>query len=108
MNHRLPNRKPLRRTPYKLASLYAILLIASSLQIDAAPVQHNVDAYQRDNSDWWSYTRRPDSEDDGAFQKRELSAKHFKILGLMLSDDAFYGATKKLGEAVVVKRGDAS
>src|SRR5579859_6229894 len=108
MNHRLSSRRLLRRPIYKSASLCASLLIVSFLPADARSFQSNADAYLKDNSDWWSNTRRPDSEDDSTFQKRELSAKHFEILSLRLSEDSFDGPSKKLGAAAVIKRGDGS
>ena len=108
MNHIISTGQLLRRSLNKSTGLWAISLITSLLPIHATTAQSNVNAYRKGNSDWWSYTGRADLDDDSATQKRELSPKHFEILGLKPSDDIFLGATKKLGKAAVVQRGDAS
>src|SRR6267154_2910383 len=83
-------------------------LIVSCLTLVSSIAQIGPPGYTSDNSDWWSYTRRPEAEDEGVSQKREPSASNFHILGFNLSDETFGKATAKLGKATVVERGDAS
>src|SRR5579859_559741 len=108
MNNRISSGQALRRSLDRSSSLWAVLLIMSLLRAGPATAQRDLDAYRGDNSDWWSYTGRADSEDEGAIQRRELSPANFEILGVKLNDDAFGGASKRLGNAGVVQRGDAS
>jgi len=65
--------------------------------------------YTSDNSDWWSLTGRPESEERIPIQNRELPSANFRILGLSLSDEnVLKTAADKLGKAKEVNRGDAS
>jgi hypothetical protein len=88
--------------------LWVFLVAASNLPLAAELVQTGPPGYTSDNSDWWSYTRRPEADDEAISQKRELPASNFQILGFKLNDETFGKATAKLGKATVVERGDAS
>jgi hypothetical protein len=88
--------------------LWVFLVAASILPVAAELVQTGPPGYTSDNSDWWSYTRRPEADDEAISQKRELPASNFQILGFKLNDETFGKATAKLGKATVVERGDAS
>jgi hypothetical protein len=88
--------------------LWVFVVAASILPLAAASVQTGPPGYTSDNSDWWSYTRRPEPDDEAISQKREVPAANFQILGFKLNDETFRKATAKLGKATVVERGDAS
>ena len=98
-------------TAYRLlsgsAALWVFVVAVTLLPLAAATAQGGPPGYRSDNSDWWSYTRRPDA-DDGISQKRELPDSNFQILGLKLNDEIFGKASAKLGKATIVQRGDAS
>jgi hypothetical protein len=79
------------------------------LLLATAGAQNWPPGYTHDNSDWWSLTGRPESDEKIPDQNREPSAANFKILGLSLSsEDILKAAAAKLGAASVVQRGDAS
>jgi len=79
------------------------------LLLAAAGAQNWPPGYTRDNSDWWSYTGRPESDEKIPEQNREPSAANLKILGLsLIKEDVLGAAAAKLGKASVVERGDAS
>jgi len=61
-----------------------------------------------DNSDWWSISRGSDSDDSTEAQERELASTNFQVLGVNLGETMFSRASRKLGKATVVERGDAS
>jgi len=88
--------------------LWVFMVAASILPLAAATVQTGPPGYTSDNSDWWSYTRRPEADDEAISQKREPPASNFQILGFKLNDETFGRATAKLGKATLVERGDAS
>ena len=88
--------------------LWLFVVAASILPLAAASVQTGPPGYRSDNSDWWSYTGRPEPDDEAISQKREVPASNFQILGFKLNDETFGKATAKLGKATVVERGDAS
>ena len=102
----IPSSAP--RIPSCFSMLWVFLVAASILPLAAETVQTGPPGYISDNSDWWSYTRRPDADDETIGQKREVRASNFQILGLKLNDETFAKATAKLGKAIVVQRGDAS
>jgi len=87
---------------------WVFIFAANSLPLAAETAQTGPPGYTSDNSDWWSYTRRPEADDEAISQKRELPASNFQILGFKLNDETFGKATAKLGRANVVERGDAS
>lgn len=90
----------------KIALLIAVLF---SSQVLMSASQNTSEIYLRDNSDWWSVLRKPDSQEVVSSQKGEPSASNFEILGIKLnSESLFTQATAKLGEAQVINRGDAS
>ena len=62
----------------------------------------------RDNSDWWSESRNPDSGQEIRTQERELASSNFRIIGIDLNEDMFAQAAAKLGPTTIVERGDAS
>ena len=90
------------------SALWAFIVTAGLFPAAAAVSQSVPSNYLSDNSDWWSYTRRADAEDEGLVQNREISVANFQILGLKLDDDIFGKATAKLGKGHIVKRGDGS
>jgi len=87
-------------------ALWAFIVAVGLLPLAAATSQNR--PAPSDDSDWWSFTRRPDEGHEALIQNREPPASNFQILGLMLDDDIFSKATAKLGKAPVVERGDAS
>jgi hypothetical protein len=87
--------------------LWVFIVAASILPLAAETVQTGP-GYTSDNSDWWSYTRRPEVDDEAISQKREVSASNVEILGFKLNDETFGKVAAKLGKAIVVERGDAS
>jgi hypothetical protein len=90
------------------SALWIFIVAANILPLLAGTLQTVPPGYTRDNSDWWSYTRRPEADDKTVSQKREPPASNFQILGFKLNGEAFDKATAKLGKATVVQRGDAS
>jgi hypothetical protein len=90
------------------SALTLFIVAANILPLVAGALQTVPPGYTRDNSDWWSYTGRPEADDETISQKRELPASNFQILGLKLNDETFDKAAAKLGKATVVERGDAS
>lgn len=91
-----------------LPVLWVVLGAVSLLPNGDAAIQSPPQGYPKDNSDWWSYTGRSDSDREEINQQRELPPSNFTILGLSLDDEIFDRAIKKLGRASVVMRGDAS
>jgi hypothetical protein len=89
------------------SALWIFIAAANILPLVAASLQTVPPGYTRDNSDWWSYTGRPEADDETISQKRELPASNFQILGFRLNE-TLDKAPAKLGKAVVVERGDAS
>lgn len=86
-----------------------ILIVAASIfPLAAEIVQTGPPGCTADNSDWWSYTRRAEADDETISQKRQLPASNFQILGFDLNDETFGKAAAKLGKVIVVERGDAS
>lgn len=66
-------------------------------------------AAQRDNSDWWSYIRNPDSDQNAVIQRREPSTSNFQILSVNLnSEKLFDEVAAKLGKPKMIERGDGS
>ena len=55
-------------TVYRVLScsseLWVFVVAASILPLAAASVQTGPPGYTSDNSDWWSYTRRPEPDDE--------------------------------------------
>lgn len=90
------------------SALRIFILAASILPVVAENPQTVPPSYTRDNSDWWSYTGRPEADDETTSQKRELPASNFQILGLELDDETLRKAATRLGKATLVERGDAS
>jgi hypothetical protein len=70
-----------------LLCVVGFLVAASNLPLAAELVQTGPPGYTSDNSDWWSYTRRPEADDEAISQKRELPASNFQILGFKLNDE---------------------
>lgn len=84
-------------------------LLPFLLLLAVASAQNGPPGYTSDNSDWWSFIGRPESDEAIPEKHREPSSANFKILGLSLSDeDILKAAAAKLGKASVVQRGDAS
>jgi hypothetical protein len=83
------------------------LLISACIPLAAAGTQADSPGYTSDNSDWWSYTRIPDADEESISQHREPPASTFQILGFKV-DDAFGKVAAKLGKATIIERGDAS
>lgn len=90
------------------SALKIFIVAANILPVVAENPQTVPPGYTRDNSDWWSYTGRPEADDETISQKRELPASNFQILGLELNDETFTKAATRLGKAALVERGDAS
>ena len=58
------------------------VFIVSCLPLASSTAQVGQPCYTSDNSDWWSYTRRPEADDEAVSQKREPAASNFHILGV--------------------------
>jgi hypothetical protein len=75
----------------------------------AGPATQTDDAVRlNDNSDWWSTSRSPDSDESIKPQERELARPNFQVLGVNLGETMFSRAAAKLGKAATIERGDAS
>lgn len=61
-----------------------------------------------DSSDWWSITREDPLSPNVRPSNRELARGNFAIAGVTLDEGGFDAITKKLGETVIVTRGDGS
>lgn len=82
-------------------------LLASHVLMPAAHKSSEI--YLRDNSDWWSFLGRPDTDEIVSRQEREPSSSHFEILGIKLNSEGLFDrAAAKLGKSVVINRADAS
>ena len=95
--------------PLSCSLVSCVFIVAAIILPLAAEIHQTGPAgYRSDNSDWWSYTRRPETDDEAISQKRELPPSNFQILGFNLNDEIFARAAAKLGKAAVIDRGDAS
>jgi len=89
-----------------LRALVATLLASQGL---TSAARQGSAVYLRDNSDWWSFIGRSDTDEIIASQEREPSSSNFRILGIDLnSHSLFTKVAAKLGKAVVISRGDGS
>jgi hypothetical protein len=59
--------------------LLVFLVATSILPLAAELVQTDPPGYTGDNSDWWSYTRIPEADDEAISQKRELQLQIFRF-----------------------------
>jgi len=84
------------------------LVIPPYVPLAAVATQTGSPSHTSDNSDWWSYTRRPDADDERISQHREPAASTFQILGFKIDAETFGKVTARLGKATVIERGDAS
>src|SRR5579859_1937279 len=76
---------------------FSIFLVALNLlRTGVATTQSVPRGYTRDNSDWWSYTGRPEADDEAIIQNRELPVSNFQILGLALNDETLDRAVRKM------------
>ncbi len=87
--------------PRLLLVTVAISIALSANRAKAAPPQNT-------DSDWWSLTRRLDSNEGIKTQEREIAPSNFRIAGVDVDDDFFRHAAETLGKASVISRGDAA
>jgi hypothetical protein len=93
-----------------LAVLWICIASTNSAPVSADTLQTGSPRLVLDDSDWWSFTGRPELDvyDEALSQKRELPSSNFRILGLELNEEIFEKARTKLGKVAVVQRGDGS
>jgi hypothetical protein len=88
--------------------LSSLLLLLLGLPLTGSATQTTDTVRLPDNSDWWSETRSPDSDEEIKTEKRELARTNFQVLGINLGETMFSRAATKFGKATTVERGDAS
>jgi hypothetical protein len=86
--------------------VFVFLLLGFPLAGPATQTDHAVRL--NDNSDWWSASRNPDSDENIHAEKREFPKSNFQILGIDLRDTMFSKAAARLGTTTIIERGDAS
>jgi hypothetical protein len=91
-----------------LAALSVFMAIGMPFIALIAQTRTRSSGYRSDNSDWWSFTRRADTDAEGISQHREPPSSTFQILGFGIDDETFGKARAKLGSATIIERGDAS
>jgi hypothetical protein len=84
------------------------LLLLLGLPLAGPATQTDDTVRLKDDSDWWSENRSPDSDESIKTQEREVARTNFQVLGVNLGETMFSRAAVKLGKATTIERGDAS
>jgi hypothetical protein len=89
-------------------TLRALLFTAICFSALASIAADQRSIYLKDNSDWWSALSPAFDLDKINGRSRPLDPKNFEIAGIVVGDARIEDIVAKLGQAIIVKRGDAS
>lgn len=93
---------------YRLLFFFAdIFCLPTASWCQQQTLESQAQTFPRGNdSDWWSITKGSQSFEGAKEQNRQISDKHFQILGVELDEGLLEDAGGKLGRAMVIRRGD--